>query len=103
MTKDRLDKVLQAFDYPCAWGLFKTPQVPPYVIYDNGNSRNVYSDERILKTIDSFEIELYHNDYAERLKFENYLTQSGIIWQRFVSDTYISSEDVFQSIYEVVR
>lgn len=101
LTRDRLVKLLEAFDYPCAWGVFKEPQVPPFILYGNGNSENVYSDERILRQIDTFELRLCHNDYDERLKFENYLTESGVIWDRFSTDAYISSEDMFESIYEV--
>lgn len=102
VTKEKLDNLLQAFEYPCAWNLFKEPQVPPYILYGNGESGNIYSDERVLRQVDTFEITLCHSDYEERKKLEDYLTESGIVWERFSTDVYVNTEDLFQTIYEVI-
>ena len=66
--QSRLDSLCDTFGDPCAWNFFKDPQVPPYILYGNGESQNVYSDEKILRAVDTFEITLCHSDYEERKK-----------------------------------
>lgn len=79
----------------------KGPLRPPYIFFTLPGSNNFFADGVSYQIKHRVSIELYtaKKDPAAQHKLEQVLTLAGIGWQR-VSEVYISSERLYQNIYE---
>lgn len=101
LTKDQLISVLAACDIPYDFLVFDVPQMPPYALILETDTRNISSDFETLEEIHDWEVELYYRTLEDREAFEQHLMDAHIVWERYGTDTYIDSESCYLSRYDL--
>lgn len=96
-----LQALLKRCPYPITWHHFQTEQQPPFAIWKEEESDNITSDFAILRLQDEITIDFYYEKWEQKKKFEEYLRSIPLIWQRVVSDIWISSEQIYLSRYSI--
>ena len=106
MTLTELKTILDATGYPVAYSHFtETDNEPlpqlPFIVYVATFSSHFLADNKIYKSIENIQIELYTEriDLAAEAKVEAVLNDHEIPFS--TTETYIDSEQMQQKIYEV--
>lgn len=101
MTIEYIYNILKQTTFPVAYSHFETPQNPPYITYLVVNSNNFGADNKVYSKNNKIQIELYTNkkDLEAEQVLENVLDSASLFWDK--TESYISSEKLFQIIYEV--
>lgn len=101
MMLPELYNILKATGYPVAYSHFDEPQKPPFITYLVSDSPNFVADNKVYKKITDVRIELYTTikDLVAEQKIEDLLDENELPYQP--SEAFISSEKLFQKIYEV--
>lgn len=106
MKLTELKTILEATGFPVAYSHFIDSQneplpVPPFVCYLVTYSTNFMADNKVLKSIQNVQIELYTNvkDIEAEEKLEALLNEHELPFE--TTETYIDDERLFQKIYEV--
>ena len=101
MTQQELYAELKKTGLPVAHLKFNTPQPLPFIVYINTSREGISADDKVWYKLNNYRIELYtkHKDPASELILENILDNAGIFYE--MSEAYIESEDMHESIYEI--
>ena len=102
MSKETVLKLLKELKLPFAYDHFaegESPK-PPFLVYRYPSSSNFVADNSVYFKADKLHIELYTDrknpDLEERI--ESTLNKYGLIY--FKSETWISSERMYEVLYE---
>lgn len=106
MTLEEINLILQATGLPVAYSHFvesdnsPLPE-PPFIVYLVVYSSNFMADNKVYKSIQTVQIELYTDkkDLESEAILENVLNENELPYQ--TTETFIDSEQLFQKIYEV--
>lgn len=101
MEAENFESLFIHCPFPITWHHFQTEMSPPFAIWKEEESDNVISDEKVLEQIDHFRVEFYYESWIQKKQFEQFLMSLNIIWQRVVSDVWISNEEMYLSTYEL--
>lgn len=101
MTQAQLFTLLQTTNLPVAHIKFKTAKTPPFIIYINTSRECISADNKVWHKLNNYRIELYTKtkDPATELILENVLDGAGIFYE--MQETYIESEEMHLSVYEI--
>ncbi len=90
--------ILASTKYPVAFSHFERPPPMPYLIYLTPYTTNTYADDAINISLIHFQVELYteYKDEVAEQEVEDAL--AVFCWEK--SQTYLSNEKMFQTIYE---
>ena len=93
---------LQSTGLPCAYGFFKTPQEPPYLVYIGAGQDQFIADNKIYYGQNTYQIEYYFTEKneANEAAIEAAFTTAGLIYTKS-EDIYIESENVFVIYYYI--
>lgn len=101
MDIQQLEKALSSLGYPVTFHHFDRPQELPFLVWMENNSSNVNSDLHIYRPVDSYQFDFYYSSWLQRKKLEADLTKIGYPWQRTETDSWIDSEKMYRSGYEI--
>lgn len=106
MNLTELHDILQAAGFPVAYSHFVEAEnapipAPPFICYLVAYSTNFNADNKVYKSIQAVNIELYTDkkDVDAEANLETVLNDNQIPFQS--TETWIDSENLFQKIYEV--
>lgn len=99
-TKDEIENELKACGIPWAFAFFARKVWPPFCILRMEGSRNIRSDLKVLEPQDTFTLELYYRDPADRTAFEAFLTDH-FLWERYMTDVAIGEDGVLMAGYDI--
>jgi hypothetical protein len=106
MNLTELNIILQASGFPVAYSHFTESENsplpdPPFIVYVVVYSSNFMADNKVHKSIQTVQIELYTDkkDLEVEGILENILNENELPYQ--TTETFIDSEQLFQKIYEV--
>jgi len=100
VTYAELFDILSLSGIPFAFHHWEAPPDPPYgVYYDNGTS-NMFADDQVFLSIRDLTLELYlpQRDEETESRFEALLDAGGLPWEKTV--TYVESLRLYQISYE---
>lgn len=99
MESEQIQELLSSSGLPAAYGAWKKPPAMPYLVWEETATDNFYADGRVHLKVKHIQVELYteKKDEAAEQKIEN--TLGDYPWQK-TSETWIESEEFFQTIYE---
>lgn len=95
MNVASMNTLLKTLNIPVAYRVFKTPQNLPYIVFYVDNTDNEFADNKVYKTVNEWNIELYTDikdpDLERRLE--------AILppWNKV--ETYINDEQMYQIAY----
>lgn len=100
MTYQELLDILSLSDIPFACHHWEAPPEPPYGVYYDEGTVNLFADDRVYVSIRALTLELYLAQRDESLEsgFESLLDEAGLPWEKTV--TYIESLRLYQISYE---
>lgn len=101
MNIQTLQRVLESSGYPATFHHFDRPIKLPFLVWHEGESQNVNADLQILRPIDTYTFDFYYTSWKQRKQLEEHLTNCKLPWQRVETDTWISSERMYRSGYEI--
>lgn len=101
MNVQQLKVILESFDCPVTFHHFDRPVEPPFLVWHEESSQNVNADLQILRPVDTFTFDFYYTGWKQRKRLEEHLTRCLVPWQRSETDTWIASEKMFRSGYEI--
>lgn len=98
---DELYNLLKTLNLPLAYHHFTTPPTPPYVIYLTTDSDNLGADNMVYSKLNIYHVELYSKkkDLETEKLIEDLFDANDIYYES--SELYISSEGLYQVIYEI--
>lgn len=101
MTLVELVAMLRSTGYEVAYSHFNDPPALPYITYLVAFSSNFIADNQVYHKIDNVQIELYTDkkDLEAESKLEAALDENKLPYDN--TETWISSEKLYQKIYEV--
>ena len=101
MTLSELKTILDSTGYPVAYSHFQTEPDTPYIVYSVSGSSNFMADDNVYKPIQNVDVELftYKKDLEAEASIEDAFFNNKIPFEKI--ETYISSEKLFQIIYEI--
>jgi hypothetical protein len=106
MTLEEINLILQTTGFPVAYHHFVESEnsplpEPPFVVYLVAFSSNFMADNKVYKSIQTVQIELYTDkkDLEAEGILEAVLNENKLPYQ--TTETFIDSEQLFQKIYEV--
>ncbi|WP_378210002.1 hypothetical protein [Anoxybacteroides rupiense] len=101
MKLDELYDILKETGFPVAYSHFFKPQKPPFITYMVAYSSNFTADDQVYQEIENVQIELYtlKKDFEAEEKVKVVLDANNLVYE--TSETYISSEKLYQKVYEV--
>lgn len=106
MTLEELNLILKTTGFPVAYSHFVESEneplpEPPFVVYLVVYSNNFMADNKVHKSIQTVQIELYtdRKDLSAEAILEAALNDNNLPFQ--TTETFIDSEQLFQKIYEV--
>lgn len=100
MNAEEIQAALAAAGMPTAYRLFREAVDPPFVVWMETGTNNMFADGKTYKRIRTINVELYTDkkDTAAEEKLETAL--DGIApWQK-TEETFIESEQLFENVYE---
>jgi len=97
-----LYNLLKLLNLPLAYHHFTTPPVPPYIVYLRTDSDNFGADNKVYSKGDVIHVELYSKtkDTAKEKLIEDLFDVNNIYYD-VISELYITSELLYQVIYEI--
>lgn len=100
MTLTQLYTLLKTTNYPVAYNHFETEQTPPFITYLIPNTNNFGADNKAYCKINNVRIELYttKKDLTAEQVLEGALDSADLFYDK--TETYIDTEQLFQTIYE---
>lgn len=101
MDEATLLALLESIELPVAYHHYKSPPKPPYIVYLFTYSDNFGADNKVYKTSDIYQVELYatKKDPASEKLVENVFDSNDIFWDK--TETWIESEGLYQVSYEI--
>lgn len=99
MTLEEFKEILEQIGLPVAYHAFRERQEPPYICYTEPGSDNFMADGKVYLQIKELNVELYSRYRAPDLEKRIEEVLQEFSWQKTVS--FIESEGVFQTIYEL--
>lgn len=101
MDEPTLKALLETAGLPVAYHHFKTPPVPPYVVYLFSYSSNFGADDKVYRENPNYQVELYSQvkDPAVERLIENLFDENEVYWEK--SETYLDNEGLYQVLYEI--
>jgi hypothetical protein len=106
MTLEEINTILKTTGFPVAYSHFVESEnepvpAPPFLVYLVAFSSNFMADNRVYKSIQTVQIELYTDkkDLEAEAILEAALNDNQLPYQ--TTETFIDSEQLFQKIYEV--
>lgn len=84
---------------PFAYGLFKNPIEPPFLVAISSGSNNALADGIVYKRIEEIELDFafIDKDFELENTIENYILKD-VVWNK-TEETYIEEEKIFQVSY----
>ena len=100
MTYQNLSDILSCSGIPFAFHHWESPPDPPYGVYYDEGTANLFADNRVYVSIRDLTLELYlaQRDEAFESGFESLLDEAEVPWEKSV--TYIESLRLYQISYE---
>lgn len=100
MTYQNLSEILSASGIPFAFHHWESPPDPPYGVYYDGGTSNLFADDQVYISIRDLTLELYLAQRDEDLesRFETMLDGAELPWEKSV--TYIEPLRLYQISYE---
>lgn len=100
MTHEEIKNLLNSSGIPFAYHIWKEPPNLPWGVYRFANTSEMYADGILFFAVRQYQIELYTDKKQPEVeqKLEDVLTSEGIAFSK--SETYIESEQMYQSLYE---
>lgn len=97
-----LYSTLQSTGVPCAYGLFKIPQEPPYIVYLGNGQDTFEADNTHYYKRNNYQVEYYftQKNEANEEAIESALLKDGYLYDKS-EDIYIESENVFVIYYYI--
>lgn len=98
----KIYNLLKTLGIPCAYGLFKDRQTPPFIIY-LGNGQNQFrADDTVYNKTELYRCEYYFNkkDEDAEAAIEDAFLSAGYMYEKS-EDVYIEDERVFVIYYEI--
>lgn len=94
--------VLKTLGIPCAYGLFKDKQVPPFIVYLGNGQNQFHADDTVYSKTNLYQCEYYFKkkDEAKEDKIENAFLGNGYMFSKS-EDVYIGDEKVFCIYYDI--
>lgn len=103
MTKSEVKNMIADLGLPYAYHHFAEGESPgcPFIIYLYPKSSNFSADDMTYSKADDLQIELYtkKRDFSVEAVIEAALDAKSLFYNK--SEVYISSEDLFEVIYEM--
>lgn len=103
MTEKNIYQMLKKLDLPLAYSHFEEGKAPklPFIVYRYPYTHNSAADGKVYAKITALDIEIYteKKDLQLEKKLEALLNEHGFFYEK--TETYISSERMFQMIYEM--
>lgn len=103
MTLSELNTVLLSTGLPVAYGYFpeETAPAPPCITYEVAYSNNFGADDKVYQKINHIDIFLYTKlkDEVSEGKVETALDGASLFYEK--TESFLSSEQCYQIIYEV--
>ena len=101
VNEQDLYEILTGTGLPVAYGHFKEPPAPPYLVYLFSFSLNFGADNKVYERGNNYQVELYSNkkDLESEALVESVLDTNDIYWDK--TETYIDSEGLYQVLYEI--
>lgn len=96
MTWDEFGGILKPLKIPAAYGVFKHPTKPPFLVYGTeGESDFMADDQHYIPIVDGY-LELYCDKKEPLLeqRIKNTLTANQIVYH-FSNETFIQSEKIY--------
>lgn len=106
MTKAKFLKLLKTLGIPVAYRRFKKEKnklkKPPFLVYYRTDNDDIHADDITFFSSENIVVELYCTDRNESLEkaLEKIFTDNEIPY-KVVDETYIESEDLSETIYEI--
>lgn len=102
LTNVSIKQLLDDYPIQSEYSHFSDEVLPPYITWLRESTSNFSADDRVFMSHDIYRIELYTRKdvIEEELKLENYLNDNEIGWRK-LDQTWIDSEKLYMSIYEV--
>lgn len=101
MTLVELKRMLDMTGYPVAYSHFNEPKETPFITYLFKYSSNFIADNKVHKTIENVDIELYTSkkDPQAESTLEKLFDEHELPYDKV--EVFIESEKIYQIIYEV--
>ena len=106
MNLQELHLILEATGFPVAYSHFVESENeplpnPPFIAYLVAYSSNLMADNKVYKSIENVQIELYtsRKDLEAEAILEEALNENELPY--LTTETFIDSEQMYQKIYEV--
>lgn len=95
-------QTLQSIGLPVAYGFFKSPQTPPYLVYLGSGQYDFAADDTYYHRRNGYQVEYYFTEKNEENEtaIENALLAAGYPYEKS-DDVYIEAEVVFVIYYTV--
>lgn len=99
MTLAELKMILEATGIPIAYRFFTERQAPPFICYYVYDTDNIGADGGVYYEVSNVRVELYTELKNQQLEKAVETVLTGFFYNK--SETYISTEKVYQIIYEI--
>ena len=95
-------EVLTTLGIPCAYGLFKDRQTPPFIVYLGSGQSQFHADDTVYHKTNTYTCEYYFSmkDEARESAIEDAFVFNGYMYTKS-EDVYIEDEKVFVIYYDV--
>ena len=97
-----MKELLEQLYIPCAYGFFKQPVTPPYIVYLGDGQDTFGADNTWHHRATRYQLEYYfvYKDEAKEAEIENVLLANGYNYTKS-EDVYIESEGLFVIYYNI--
>ena len=99
MTLAELKTILEETGIPVAYRFFTERQTPPFICYYVYDTDNVGADGGVYHEVSNVRVELYTELKNQELEKAVETALTGFFYNKY--ETYISTEKVYQIIYEI--
>ena len=100
MTYQEISDILSPSDIPFSFHHWESPPDPPYGVYYDEGTSNLFADDLVYVSIRDLTLELYLSQRDEVLesRFETLLDEAELPWEKTI--TYVESLRLYQISYE---
>lgn len=94
--------VLKSLGIPCAYGMFKDRQNPPFIVYLGNGQDQFHADDTVYSKTNLYQCEYYFKkkDEDEENEIEEAFLENGYIYSKS-EDVFVEDENVFVIYYDV--